>query len=162
MMKLFSKKGLVLILILIAAFTAYRLLMPQRLIDFSTQVKPILNKKCITCHGGVKKQAGFSVLFREDMFAPTKSGKRAVIPGDPDGSEMIRRITLTDPEERMPFKHPPLSKEEISILRTWIKQGAKWGDHWAYIPVKETAAPDISDKCIRNDVDKFILEKIEK
>ncbi|MEJ0103445.1 MAG: c-type cytochrome domain-containing protein [Bacteroidota bacterium] len=58
-------------------------------IDFSTQVKPILNKKCISCHGGVKKQAGFSVLFREDMFAPTKSGKLAVVPGDPDASEMI-------------------------------------------------------------------------
>jgi len=141
---------------------AYRLLKPKRIIDYSTQVKPILNKKCITCHGGVKKQAGFSVLFREDMFAPTKSGKRAVVPGDPDASEMIRRITLTDPEERMPYKHAPLSKEEIDILRTWIKQGAKWGDHWAYIPVKNEPVPEIKNDWVRNDIDKYIFEKIEK
>ncbi|MCW3118095.1 MAG: hypothetical protein JWM28_2177 [Chitinophagaceae bacterium] len=162
MKRLFSWKFIIVLLILVVAFTSYRLLIPRRIIDFSTEVKPILNKKCITCHGGVKKQAGFSVLFREDMFAPTKSGKLAVIPGDPDGSEMIRRITLTDPEERMPFKHPPLSKGEIDILRTWIKQGAKWGDHWAYIPVKEVEIPEVKDKWVKNDVDKFILEKIEK
>jgi hypothetical protein len=81
MTKLFSKKFIVVALILAVAFASYRLFIPNRIIDFSTQVKPILNKKCITCHGGVKKQAGFSVLFREDMFAPTKSGKLAVIPG---------------------------------------------------------------------------------
>ena len=163
MKKLVSKKSLIVLLILAAvAFASYRLLIPHKMIDFSADVKPILNKKCITCHGGVKQQAGFSVLFREDMFAPTKSGKRAVIPGDPDGSEMIRRITLTDPEERMPYKHPPLTKEEITILRTWIKQGAKWGDHWAYIPVKEVAIPDVKNPWIRNDIDKFIFEKIEQ
>lgn len=55
-------------------------------IDFSTQVKPIFNSKCITCHGGVKKQAGFSLLFREEALAKTKSGKPAIIPGDPDNS----------------------------------------------------------------------------
>src|ERR1043165_8802293 len=144
-MKLFSRKLIVVLFILAGAFAAYKLLKPKRIIDYSTQVKPILNKKCIACHGGVKKQAGFSVLFREDMFAPTKSGKRAVVPGDPDASEMIRRVTLSDPEERMPYKHAPLSKEEINILRQWIKQGAKWGDHWAYIPVKETAVPEMKD-----------------
>ena len=58
-------------------------------VDFSTQVKPLFNKKCISCHGGVKKQGGFSVLFREEALAKTKSGKRAIVPGDPDKSEMI-------------------------------------------------------------------------
>jgi hypothetical protein len=161
-MNAFSRKLLVVLLIVAAAFAVYRFSRPKRIIDYSTDVKPILNKKCIACHGGVRKQAGFSVLFREDMFAPTKSGKRAVVPGDPDASEMIRRITLSDPEERMPFKHQPLSKEEIQILREWIKQGAKWGDHWAYIPVKETAVPQVKSDWVKNDIDKFILEKIEK
>jgi hypothetical protein len=161
MMKLFSRKLIVVVFILVAALAAYFMLKPRRIIDYSTQVKPILNKKCITCHGGVKKQAGFSVLFREDMFAPTKSGKLAVVPGDPDASEMIRRITLSDPEERMPYKHNPLTKDEIDILRTWIKQGAKWGDHWAYIPVKDEPVPDTKSDWTRNDIDKYILEKIE-
>lgn len=161
-MKLFSRKLVIVLCLLSIALFAYYLLRPKHIIDYSAEVKPILNKKCIACHGGVKKQAGFSVLFREDMFAPTKSGKRAVVPGDPDASEMIRRITLSDPEERMPYKHEPLTKEEIEILRTWIKQGAKWGDHWAYIPVKNEPVPDIKNEWIRNDIDKFILDKIEK
>ena len=69
--------------------------------------------------------------------------KPAIIPGDPDHSEMIRRLTINDPDERMPYKHDPLSKEEIEILRKWIKQGAKWGDHWAYVSVKPVEVPEV-------------------
>src|SRR3990170_2931207 len=158
---LLSKKILLVIGLLVAAVISYLVLKPSKKVDFSVDVKPILNKKCITCHGGVKAKAGFSVMFREDALANTESGKPAIIPGDPDGSEMIRRITVNDPEERMPYKHEPLTKNEISILKRWIKQGAKWGDHWAYLPVKEVEVPGEEDKWIRNDVDKFIYAKLE-
>jgi hypothetical protein len=158
---LFNKKFLLVIGLLVAAYFSYRLLIPEKKIDFSADVKPILNKKCITCHGGVKAKAGFSVLFREDALAKTESGKPAIIPGDPDASELIRRITNRDPEERMPYKHEPLSKQEISIFKRWIKQGAKWGDHWAYLPVKKIEVPDVDDKGMKNDVDKFIYAKLE-
>jgi len=133
----------------------------EKSVDFSTDVKPIINKKCIICHGGVRAKAGFSLLFRDLALAKTKSGKRAIIPGDPKGSELIRRIKETDPDERMPYKHERLSDEEVSILTRWIKQGAKWGDHWAYVPVKKTAVPDISNEWISNDVDRFIYKKLE-
>lgn len=73
-------------------------------IDFSTQVKPIINKNCIICHGGVRRNSNFSLLFHQDALDTTESGKPAILPGDPDHSELIRRITLTDPEERMLFK----------------------------------------------------------
>src|SRR4028118_1868557 len=105
-------------------------------IDFNTQVKPIINKNCITCHGGVRRNGGFSLLFRSEALANTESGKPAIIPGDPKGSEMIRRLKLKDPEERMPYKHAPLKEKEIEILSDWVKQGVKWGSHWAYVPVK--------------------------
>lgn len=159
---LFSKKILLVIGLLIVAFISYRVFIPEEKVDFSADVKPILNKKCISCHGGVKAKGGFSVLFREEALDTTESGKPAIIPGNPDGSEMIRRITHKDPEERMPYKHEPLSKSEISILRRWIKQGAQWGDHWAYLPVKETALPDVSDNWIRNDIDKFIFARLKE
>src|SRR5438128_1794668 len=94
-------------------------------VDFSTQVKPIINSKCIICHGGVRAKGGFSLLFREDALAKTASGKFAIIPGDPENSELIRRINYKDPEERMPYKHDPLNQEEISIFTNWIRQGAK-------------------------------------
>lgn len=71
-------------------------------VDFSTQVKPIINKHCISCHGGVKRNANFSLLFREDALDTAESGKPAIIPGDPEHSEFVRRLTIHDPEERMP------------------------------------------------------------
>jgi hypothetical protein len=141
-------------------------------VDFNADVKPILNKKCITCHGGVKRENNFSLLFRSEALAKTKSGKPAIIPGDPDHSEMIRRLHLKDPEERMPYKKEPLSEQEIDILRRWIKQGAEWGDHWAYVAVKDVPVPKSSttffgfakgedETWARNNVDYFILDGLK-
>ena len=136
MRALASKKIILTILVLAGAVLTFTFSTRSAAVDFNTEVKPIFNKKCITCHGGVKRKAGFSLLFRADALAETESGKPAIVPGDPDHSEMIRRLTVNDPEERMPYKHLPLSSDEIGILRRWIKQGAQWGDHWAYVPVK--------------------------
>ncbi len=141
-------------------------------IDFSTQVKPILNKRCISCHGGVKQNGGFSVLFREEALDTTESGKYAIVPGDAEHSEMIRRINLTDPEQRMPFKEEPLSKEEIQILTKWIDQGAEWGEHWAYVPPKSvpiaknnsllSGVSSPSEEWAKNDIDYLILDKLNQ
>lgn len=102
-------------------------------VDYSTEVKPILNKHCISCHGGVKQNGGFSVLFREEALGNTKSGHPAIIPGDAKRSEFIRRLHSKDPKERMPYKSAPLDKEEIAILTRWVEEGAQWGEHWAYV-----------------------------
>ncbi len=144
-------------------------------VDFNTQIKPILNKNCIACHGGVKKVEGFSLLFRHEAVAPTKSGKPAIIPGHADQSEMIRRLTLEDPEERMPLEGPPLKEEEIKLLRKWIDQGAKWGEHWAYQPVQRPEVPKESSlpaqagvgegekkKWAINEIDNFVLAKLKE
>ena len=158
---LLNKKILFVIGLLVAAVISYSVLLPAKKVDFSADIKPIFNKKCIICHGGVKAKSGFSVLFREDALSKTESGNPAIIPGDPEGSELIRRISIKEPEERMPYKHEPLSKNEISLLKRWIKQGAVWGDHWAYIPVKKMELPIVDDKWIRNDIDKFIYARLE-
>src|SRR5579872_488608 len=148
--------------VLIALLGGAACLFHSEKIDFITQVKPIINRKCIVCHGGVRAKGGFSLLFREDAFAKTASGKPAIIPGDPDHSEMIRRLTLNDPEERMPYKHEPLSKEEISLLRKWVAQGAPWGEHWAYVPVAAPEPPEVKDKWIRGTIDRYVLERLQE
>ena len=102
-----KKKWIVLLALLTVVFTVSLVLLHQKPVDYISQVKPIFNKKCITCHGGVRRKGGFSVLFRSEALAKTESGKFAIIPGDPEHSEMIRRITNKDPEERMPYKHEP-------------------------------------------------------
>jgi len=141
--------------VILIAILSWLLFFHEHPVDFNTQVKPLLNKKCIVCHGGVKRQGDFSLLFRTDALSKAKSGKLPIIPGDPDHSEMIRRITLDDPEDRMPYKQPPLTKEEITILRDWIKQGAKWGDHWAYVAVQPPQEKDWG-------IDDYIREKLSK
>ncbi len=164
------KKKIIFITVILAAVIAiaWKINAGNTTIDYSTQVKPIINKNCITCHGGVKQKGGFSLLFREEALAKTKNGKYGIIPGDPDHSEMIRRINSKDAEERMPYKHDALSNDEISILTNWIKQGAKWGNHWAYVPVKEEPVPQpktffglITKKSDwpKNPIDNFIEEK---
>lgn len=131
-------------------------------IDYSTQVKPIINRKCIACHGGVKKQAGFSLLFEEEALAKLKSGKYGIVPGHADESEMIRRLTLHNPEERMPYKAEPLTKSEIEILTKWIDQGAKWGQHWAYQSVEKPEIPSTKSDWVINNIDAYVLEKQEE
>jgi hypothetical protein len=141
-------------------------------IDFSTQVKPILNKNCMACHGGVKRAGGLSLLFREDALAPTESGKPAILPGDAANSEFIKRLHHVDPEERMPLKADPLKPEAIEILTKWIDEGAEWGDHWAYVAPEAKSVPSpeglfagfwsLGTSWVRNDVDRFVLDRLKK
>jgi hypothetical protein len=141
-------------------------------VDFSTDVKPILNKHCISCHGGVKKNAGFSLLFEADAFAPTESGIPAIVPGNTKSSSFIQRLHEKDPELRMPYNKPALSPEEIDVLTRWVKQGAQWGKHWAYRPVQKPDVPksslwasqtDILERDFnRHGIDYFISEKLKK
>jgi len=138
------KKVTIAISVLFLAVLIFLLSTRRKPVDFTTQVKPIINKNCITCHGGVRQKGGFSLLFRDEALATLKSGKHAIVPGDPDHSEMIRRISLKDPEDRMPYKHDPLNKEDIETLTRWIREGAPWGEHWAYVPVKEPAVPKLT------------------
>ncbi len=140
-------------------------------VDYNAEVKPILNKHCLACHGGVRRKSGFSLLTREDALSNAESGKPPIVPGHPESSEFIRRLTLTDTEERMPYNKPPLTKEEISILTKWVKEGAHWETHWAYRPVKNIEPPRIgsllssfgfgkNEAWGANEVDAFILDKM--
>ena len=158
--------------VIIIAASAFIISTHNTTVDFNTQVKPILNKNCITCHGGVRRQGDFSLLFRSEAIKKTKSGKYAIVPGDAGKSEMIRRIKLNDPEDRMPYKHTPLSKEQIDILTRWINQGAKWGNHWAYVPVTKEEVPLPQSSFfglipakkidwVKNDIDYFIYDKLK-
>ena len=133
-------------------------------VDFNAEVRPIINTKCIACHGGVKQSGGFSLLFREEALGKTKSGKPAIIPGNPDKSEIMKRLTSHDPDVRMPLGKDPLSADEIAILKRWIKQGAHWQDHWSFIkPQKNSAPPDYDNQeFVKNDIDRFVLEKLDE
>ena len=82
-------------------------------IDFSRDIRPILNQNCTSCHGGVRQKSGVSFIFREEALGKGKSGRATIVPGNPDASELIARVTSNDPEVRMPHHAPPLQPEPV-------------------------------------------------
>ncbi|MDO5978393.1 DUF1553 domain-containing protein [Flavivirga spongiicola] len=144
-------------LFVLFAFTSCK----EERIDFNAQVRPILNKNCISCHGGVKQSGGFGLVFRENALGETVNGKIGIFPGSPKKSEMISRITHKNPEMRMPLEREPLSEDEIKILTKWIEQGAEWKEHWAYLEPKESSTPSLESDWGYNEIDAFVYEKMK-
>src|SRR6266436_6895055 len=131
--------------------------------DFSRDIRPIFNQNCVACHGGVRQKNGVSFIFREEALGKGKSGKPTIVPGRPDESELIARVTSRDPEGRMPYHAPPLPPQQIALLRQWIKEGAKWEDHWAFVPPKPRPLPAVKRAdWVRQPLDRFILARLEK
>jgi hypothetical protein len=136
---------------------------PSDPVHFSRDIRPILNQNCMHCHGGVRQKNGVSFLFREEALGVGKSGRRTIVPGKPDSSELIARVTASDPDSRMPYHAPPLPPQQIALLRRWIKEGAKWEDHWAFIAPKPQPLPAVKRAgWVRRPLDQFILASLEK
>jgi len=132
-------------------------------VHFSRDIRPILNQNCMPCHGGVRQKNGVSFLFREEALGTGKSGKRTIVAGKPNESELIKRVTSSDPDTRMPYHAPPLSRQQIDVLRRWIKQGAKWEDHWAFVPPRPRELPAVKHTdWPHQPLDRFILARLER
>ncbi len=131
-------------------------------VEFSRDIKPILNQNCIVCHGGVKQLGEFSLLFPEEAYSRNESGKYAIVPGKPDESELIRLINHPNPDLRMPAESDPLSEREIDLLTRWIEQGAEWGEHWAYVKPEPTDSPNLNSDWVNNEIDQFVLSKLKE
>ena len=132
-------------------------------VDFNRDIRPIFNRSCIGCHGGVRQNGGFSVQFREEALKAGESGRLPIVPGSPGKSELVRRVMLpAGHSERMP-KRGTLSATERSLLERWIEEGAVWRDYWAYVPpaAPKVPAPQRAD-WPRNPVDSFVLSRLER
>ncbi len=135
-------------------------------IDFGRDIRPIFNRHCISCHGGVKQAGGVSYVYRDLVLGKAKSGKRPVVPGDLGESELIHRITTKDLDDRMPpVEEQPsgLSGQEIETLKRWVLQGAPWSEHWAFVKPEAQPLPEVKNTAwCRNGIDRFILARLEK
>ncbi|MFT4603896.1 MAG: hypothetical protein ACI9W4_000613 [Rhodothermales bacterium] len=130
-------------------------------VDFNADIRPILNEKCVTCHGGVRRRAELSLQFREDALVGGQSGSPAIVPGDPSASPLIQLVTHPDESERMPKDGAPLTEEEVTRLRRWIDQGAPWETHWAYVTPELPTVPDAGDWA-DSAIDQFVLARMNK
>jgi hypothetical protein len=129
---------------------------------FSRDIQPVLAKHCLSCHGPDKAEGGLRLDGADAAMAELDSGARAIVPAEPQSSELLRRISATDESERMPPEGDPLDPTSIANLSRWIENGAKYERHWAYRSVVKPMLPDVQDQAwIRNPIDRFVLSKLE-
>src|SRR5258706_10128747 len=115
----------------------------QEKVNFSRDVQPVFKSACYQCHGPEKQKGKLRVDAKAIALHGGKSGK-SIVPGNAQQSELFKRITSKDDDERMPQDREALTAEQIAIIRAWIEQGANWPDeasavdakierHWALI-----------------------------
>ncbi|MBA4147222.1 MAG: DUF1553 domain-containing protein [Verrucomicrobia bacterium] len=135
-------------------------------VDFGAEILPIISSKCFHCHGPDEesRKARLRLDIGEEAIKERKGGTFAIKPGDLKQSELINRITSTDPDEVMPppKEGHPLKSEEIALLKKWIQQGATYDKHWAFKKPVAPAIPKVKGKkWPQNEIDHFVLAKIE-
>jgi len=137
--------------------------LPQT-VQFNRDIRPLLSNNCYTCHGPDENTR--EADLRLDLEAAVLEHDPAVVKrGEPDNSELVRRILSTDPDEQMP---PPdsrkkLSPRQIDLLKLWVKQGAKWEGHWSFIPPVRAQPPAVKDSSfVKNDIDRFVLARLKQ
>lgn len=138
---------------------------PAEPVRFNRDIRPILSDHCFHCHGfdGNHRKAGLRLDTFEGATAPRK-GRPAIVPGRPEASELWHRITARDPAERMP---PPdlghgLTPAQIELLGRWIREGARYENHWAFLKPERPALPEVRQgDWVRTPVDRFVLARLE-
>ncbi len=136
-------------------------------VSYGRDIRPILADRCFKCHGPDAQAR--EVDLRLDSFEEAtadRGGYAAIVPGDPEQSELWYRVSSKNPLERMP---PPssnkrrLSEDELALVREWIEDGAAYEPHWAFVPPSRPALPAVVDEAwCRNEVDRFILARLEE
>ncbi|MHB8520170.1 MAG: DUF1549 domain-containing protein, partial [Limisphaerales bacterium] len=135
-------------------------------IQFNRDIRPILADNCFQCHGSDKnkRKAKLRLDTREGLFGEIE-GRHPVVPSRPDQSELYRRITASDPDDRMPKSGSgkTLSPQQIALIKRWIEQGAGWQGHWAYVSAVRPPLPRVRNGVWpKNPIDRFILARLEK
>jgi hypothetical protein len=133
--------------------------------DWNWDVRPILSQNCFACHGQGTQKAGLRLDDQEIATGdlPENRGHHAIVPGNPKKSELFKRITSNDKDFRMPPKesHKTLSARDVAILERWIKQGAKYKQHWAYIaPAVVKPKRTDWDRQAVNQIDRYVYARL--
>lgn len=132
-------------------------------ISFNEHIRPILNKNCTGCHGGVTKQGNVSYIIREEALGRGKSGRQNIVPGNAKASELYQRIISKNPALRMPYQRPPLKEEEVQLFERWIEEGAVWEEHWAFVPPVKSDPPMVPNNSWgHSEIDNFVLAKMNE
>lgn len=149
---------------------------------FEKKVRPILAENCSICHSAdTKPSGGLRVDDRNGLIQGGNTGP-AIVPGQPEKSLLLKRVTLPDAKRRMPIEGQHLTEEQVAVLTQWIKDGAAWPavkiptslgrpkpaydklkkEHWAWQPLTTPRVPNVRDTAWpRDDIDRFLLARLE-
>src|SRR5688572_23588009 len=138
-------------------------------VDYNWDVRPILSENCFQCHGPDEKARRANLRLDQGDGATrvlnASTGRRAVVPGDPDNSEMLKRVTHANVALRMPpsITNKTLTPEAIDKLRRWIVEGAQYKPHWSYISPQRSSAPIVArgDRSL-TDIDRFLVRRLQR
>ncbi len=137
-------------------------------VDYNFHIRPILSDRCFKCHGpdANQRKANLRLDTEEGLYAALKDNpsEHVIVAGKPDHSEVFRRIASADTSLVMP---PPssnlsLTAHEIALIEKWIAQGAVYKKHWAFVAPEKPAVPQSNDKWAVNEIDAFVLAKLEE
>jgi len=135
-------------------------------VEFNRDIRPILSDRCFTCHG--PDAATRKIRLRLDSEAGMLAkidGHSAVVPGNTEQSELVKRITADKPALRMPpaYSGLKLTDREINLFKQWIAEGAKWQKHWSFIPPSRPQLPPVSNAAWpKNPIDHFVLARLDR
>ena len=132
-------------------------------VRFDRDVRPILSNNCFHCHGPDEgqRQGELRLDIQQEVFAKREGGT-AVVPGKLQASQLWLRIASQDPEVKMPPPDSPksLTVKERDVIKRWIEQGARWSDHWAFVPPVRPALPAVAGEWGNNEIDRFVRKRM--
>ena len=173
-MNFFKKRSWLILLIAIGGIFTYtrctetqaqETAMPD-VIDYNYHIRPIFSDRCFKCHGpdANKRKAGLRLDTPEGAYAAFKDNPsmHAIVPGHPESSDVFQRLITKDTSLLMPTpsSHLSVSKHEIDLIEKWIKQGAVYKPHWAFIKPVKAALPEADENWVRNPIDYFVYAKM--
>jgi mono/diheme cytochrome c family protein len=139
-------------------------------VDFSSEVRPLFEKKCASCHGPEKQKSGYRLDVREVALHGGETHAPNIVAGKPSESALLRFVTSEEADERMPPKGERLTAAEVALLRRWIEEGAVWpesasvklgapSEWWSLQPMKRPVPPAGG---VLHPVDAFVLERLRR
>ncbi|WLD14288.1 DUF1553 domain-containing protein [Planctellipticum variicoloris] len=138
-------------------------------LDYNRDIKPILSNNCFQCHGpdAAERKGGTDGLRLDTAEGATadQGGSFAIVPRHPEQSALVARVLSRDPDEVMPpaATGKKLTEREKELLERWVREGGAYATHWSYAAPVRPAIPAVKNaKWPRNDIDRFLLARLER
>ncbi len=157
----------IMVVLLFEMFAGARCATAAEPLRFNRDIRPILSQHCYQCHGpdSQARRGGLRLDRREAAIVALESNDIAIVPGQPQASQLIKRIWSDDADSIMPppAANKPLTRQQKELLQRWIEEGAQYESHWSLLTPQRPALPTVNrTPSPHNEIDHFILARLER